>query len=381
MEYRKILVVALVIVLLLAPAVSLAETQTPEPRDEIPEPLVAGIYGLRLPIILSLGVDKAIELAYAIRNLTHDLFQWEISYNITAAKVQLARGDASLNISLELKDTAPKRAAVYAFVAAVHYSHAPALANPVLGRVIRANLGENNTITEQTVQAVINVSQELRGILSDALEYAESINVNTTLAEILLAKGDEKIANATSLLEAGNVTVAFRYAVSGYRLYVRAYHLLVKMTFAKYIKELIEENFSGVLAEEKISAAKIAVEKLPGWVREHVKVKIEKGEIKSFSEVVKELSEKAVAIREQLRMREKENLKIAVKRILEREKVPGEIAKIIEQELGEIIEKLHRGGVRGLDLAQQILQVLRERVAERARIIIKIPTPPVRGKS
>lgn len=378
MEYKRILALAVLTTLLLAPIVSLAETPTPEPGDETLDLLLGGAYGLRLQIILSLGVDRAIELAYAIRNLTYDLFQWEIDYNITAARVQLMRGDVFLNKSLELKDAAPKRALVFAFLAAVHYSHAPALANPVLGRVIRENLGENNTITEQTVIAVINVSNELREILLDALNYARSIDVNTTLAENLLAKGDERLNNASSLLEAGNVTIAFRYAVSGYRVYVRAYHLLVKMTFAKYIKELVREGFSSVLVIEKIPVAKIAVEKLPVWVREHVKAKIERGEIRNLNETIRELYEKATATRDQVRTREVENLKIAVKKILEEKRVPDEVMKSIEQELEEIIKSLQQEGVRGLELAQRVLQVVRERVSERVKIIIRIPEPPVK---
>jgi len=377
-EYKRILALAVLTTLLLAPIVSLAETPTPEPGDETLDLLLGGAYGLRLQIILSLGVDRAIELAYAIRNLTYDLFQWEIDYNITAARVQLMRGDVFLNKSLELKDAAPKRALVFAFLAAVHYSHAPALANPVLGRVIRENLGENNTITEQTVIAVINVSNELREILLDALNYARSIDVNTTLAENLLAKGDERLNNASSLLEAGNVTIAFRYAVSGYRVYVRAYHLLVKMTFAKYIKELVREGFSSVLVIEKIPVAKIAVEKLPVWVREHVKAKIERGEIRNLNETIRELYEKATATRDQVRTREVENLKIAVKKILEEKRVPDEVMKSIEQELEEIIKSLQQEGVRGLELAQRVLQVVRERVSERVKIIIRIPEPPVK---
>lgn len=376
MEYKKILALTIMAILLLAPIISFAETQTPEPRDEVPEVPVAGVFKLKLPVILTLSVDKAIELAYTIRNLTYDLFQWEIKYNVTAAKIQLERGDVFLNKSLELKDTSPKRAIVFAFVAAIHYSHAPALANPVLGKVIKNNLGENNTITEQTVQVVINTSRELREILLNATEYAKSINVNTTLIEALIVKGDEKITNATSLLESGNITDAFRYAVSGYRLYVRAYHLLVKATFAKYIKELVEESFSNILVEEKVPPAKIAIEKLPGWIREQVKVKIERGEIKNLNETIKELSEKVNVIKEQVEIREKENLKIIVKRILERAKVPAGV--ISDKELEEIIENLWSKGVRGLDLARQVLQGVREKVIEKAKITIHIPTPPVK---
>jgi len=376
MRYKNIIVVAVIAALITASTITTA--QTPEPRDEYPEPLVgmAGVFRIRVPL---LNVDKAIELAYTIRNLTYDLFQWEIKYNVTAARVVLERGDMFLNRSLELRETAPRRAAVFAFVAAVHYSHAPALANPVLGKVIRANLGENYTITEQTVQAVINVAGELRELLVNAIDYASSIGVNTSLPETLLARGDEKIANATSLLEAGNVTEAFMYAVSGYRTYVRAYHILVRITFIEYIREVVavpEEELTKKLLEERAPVAQIAAEKLPVWVREHVKAKIEKGEIRNMREIAEELNKTALAIREQLRTRERENLENAIKRILERHGVPSNI--ITDQELRQIIESAWREGKRGTELAQHVLQAIRDKIYERLGQYVPIPTPPIR---
>jgi len=376
MEYKKIILVLVITALIITPVPTM--TQTPEPRDEYPEPLVgmAGVFRIRAP---PLNVDKAIELAYTIRNLTYDLFQWEINYNIEGARVQLEIGDMFLNRSLELRETAPRRAAVFAFVAAVHYSHAPPLANPVLGKVIRANLGENGTITNQTVQAVISAAGELRELLVNAIDYASNIGVNTTLPETLLARGDEKIANATSLLEAGNVTEAFMYAVSGYRTYVRAYHVLVRITFIKYIREVVEmpeEELTKKLLEERVPAARIAFEKLPEWVREHVRAKIERGEIKSFNEVASELAERAIAMREQVRLRERENLVHAIRRILERQGVPSGV--ITDEEIREIIENSWNEGKRGVDLVRQVLQIIREKIEERTGRSINIPTPPIR---
>lgn len=364
-EYRRIAVVALLVLVLTAP---LVVAETPEPRDEYPEPLVsiAGVYKIRA---LVLDVNKTIEMAYTIRNLTYDLFQWEIKYNITAARVLLERGDGFLRRALELKDTAPWRAAVFAFVAAVHYSHAPALANPVLGRVIRANLGENATITEQTVQAVINVSSELRELLVEALEYAKSIGVDTSISEALLARGDAAVANATSLLAAGNVTEAFMYAIRGYRLYVRSYHALVVTTFAKYTREAATAR---ELVEERVPVARVALEKMPKWIREHVRAKIEAGEIKDMKDIASELASRAVATREQLKLRERENLEKAIKRMLERHGVSGAVS---DQEIKSIAEDAWREGKRGVDLAQQVLNRVKEVVANRTGTTIPIPTP------
>jgi hypothetical protein len=377
-EYRKIAVIALVALVLTAPLVVVAQTTEP-PRDEYPEPLVAvaGVYRLRS---LLLDVDKAIELAYTIRNLTYDLFQWEIEYNVTAARIQLERGDGFLNRSLELKDIAPRRAAVFALVATIHYSHAPALANSVLGKVIRANLGENYTVTDKTVQAVINVSQELRGLLLNAIAYAQDKGVNTTLVEALVEHGDERIANATSQLEAGNITDAFMYAVSGYRVYVRAYHLLVRLTILKYLRDVVGEELTKGLLEERVQIAKVAVGNLPVWVREHVRARVERGEIKSIKEIADELTDKAMSIREQARERERVNLETAVRRILDRSGVPSNI--ITDQEIRQVVYSAWNQGKRGTDLAREVLETVKELVRNRTGRDINIPTPPmrVRGK-
>ncbi|MEM4977252.1 MAG: hypothetical protein QXT64_08015, partial [Desulfurococcaceae archaeon] len=224
MKYLGLVVVAVVAIGLMVPLVVAAEE---EPPRELPELVtVRGGWARFKPIVLNYTV--AVELAYVIRNLTYDLYEWEVSYNVKAAEVLLGKADNFLSRALELGETAPRRAAVFAFLAAVHYSHAPALANPVLGRVIDENLGENYTVTEQTVEAVVKVSGELREILVNAIEKAEEYGVNTTLAEKLLALGDARIENATRLLTEGDVELAFRYAVSGYRAYVRAYHVLVR---------------------------------------------------------------------------------------------------------------------------------------------------------
>jgi len=372
MKYKEVVVIALLTAILVSPVLAVAQT---EPRYQYPEPLVSvsGIYRMRT---LVLDVDKAIDLAYTIRNLTYDLFQWEIRYNVTAARIQLERGDWFLNKSLELKDTAPRRAVVFALVATMHYSHAPALANSVLGRVIRANLGENYTITDKTVQAVINVSRELKELLLGAITYAQDKGVNTTLVEVVMELGDEKISNATSLLESGNVTEAFKYAVSGYRMYVRAYHLLVRLTILKYLRDVIGEEPTKGLLEEGVPVAKVAVEKLPDWVKEHVKTRVEKGEIKSLREIADELTNKTMSIREQIREKERENLENAIKRILDKSGVPSNI--ITDQEIKQVINTAWSQGKRGTELAQKVLETIKEQVKSKIGRDINIPTPPGR---
>ncbi|MEM4440818.1 MAG: hypothetical protein QXS14_05045, partial [Desulfurococcaceae archaeon] len=294
MRYLGLVVVAVVAIGLMVPLVVAAEE---EPPRELPELVtVRGGWARFKPIVLNYTV--AVELAYVIRNLTYSLYTWEVSYNVKAAEVHLGKADNFLSRALELGETAPRRAAVFAFLAAVHYSHAPALANPVLGKVIDENLGENYTVTEQTVEAVVSVSGELREILVNAVEKAKEYGVNTTLAEKLLALGDARIENATQLLMEGNVEQSFRYAVSGYRAYVRAYNALVRTAFTKYVREA-EAGLVRGLVEQVKPPARALLPHLPVRIREMVRERVEAGQLVSISEVVRVAREHAERVREQ----------------------------------------------------------------------------------
>lgn len=334
-----------------------------EPPRDLPDPvMVRGNWARLTPIILDF--DRAVELAYAVRNITYDLFYWEISYNVTSARVQFEKAEMFLKRALNLSEITPRRAAVLAFVAAVHYSHAPALANPILGRVITENLGENNTITEQTVQAVIAVSSELRQLLVGAINKAGEFGVNTTLVEALLSRGDERIENATKLLEEGNVDVAFRHAVSGYRTYVRAYSTLIRTTFAKYIKE-VESGFSRALLKPVDPPAKRLLPLLPERVREMVRARIEAGDIRDMHGIIDTVKEYANRIREQVRLVEKRNLEEVLKRrVIETARERGEKEQL-EKIVSEVVEEAYREGYRGIGLVRRVMEQLRERLQER----------------
>ncbi|MEM4037699.1 MAG: hypothetical protein QW700_07915 [Desulfurococcaceae archaeon] len=380
MKYMGLLAIALLATLLITPisAVIVAQEVPSEEARNMPEIETAGRWGkLKIGLLLNVSLEKALELAYAIRNMTYDLFQWEISYNITAANVTLTRGDKFLEKAISVAETEPRKAVVYAFVASIHYSHAPAFANPVLARVIRANLGENDTITEQTVNAVISAAGELRGLLVNAVEYAKSRDYDTTLAEKLLVIGDERVANATSMLAEGNVTAAFRHAVSGYRFYVRAYHALVRSVYVKVIGE-VEGTLTGSAVEYSEPPARTILEVLPVQVRELVRARIQRGEIQKVSEIVKEIEEKVGEVRERIKLVEKENLKQALIRIMEmvRERA-GKAVNITVKELEDIVEEYYSKGYRGTGLAKKVIEQLSERVSE-LKNVMKIPQPPAR---
>lgn len=342
------------------------------PRDmPIFEP--SGGWGrLRIGILLNISFEDALKLAYTIRNLTYELFQWEISYNIIGAKVQLERGDWFLMRAINISQDAPRRATILAFVASIHYSHAPALANPVLSRVIYNNLGENNTITNDTVIAVLNTASELRELLVNAINYAQNLGYNTTISEYLLQIGDERISNATTHLEEDNVLLAFRQAVSGYRTYVRAFAVLVRSVYVQIIKE-IKESITATFMEYKEPPAKTLAEVLPIRIREHIRARIEGGEVKTVGEVVRIMNQEMATIRIQLRAMEKENLKRIAWRIMERYNLSA-IEIVLK------IETYYSQGYRGIDLAKKVLEDIKSKLEQHGyRNGISIPEFPPRG--
>lgn len=375
MKCMGLLAIALLASMLVAStsAIVIAQATPSEEARNMPEIETVGRWGrLKIGLLLNTSFETVLDLAYTIKNVTYDLFQWEISYNVTAANTTLARGDRFLEKAINLAETEPRKATVYAFVASIHYSHAPAFTNPVLARVVKANLGENDTITEQTVNAVTSVAGELRKLLVNAIEYAKSKNYNTTLAEKLLAIGDERVVNATSLLVAGNITAAFRHAVSGYRFYARAYHALVRSVYTQAIKE-ITDTLTGSTVEYKEPPAKTILEALPVQVRELVRARIQRGEIQKVGDVVKEVEEKVREVREQVRLVEKENLKQALIRIIERVRErTGRATNITMKELEGIIEEYYNKGYRGAELARKVIERLSERISG-LRNVIKMP--------
>ncbi|MEM4582932.1 MAG: hypothetical protein QXD50_03635 [Desulfurococcaceae archaeon] len=383
LKYMSLAVLAILIFSLAMPISSIVMAEdtvsVSEPSINMPVLEFKGGWGkLKVEILLNLTVNSALELAYTVRNITYELFQWEIKYNVTAAKIQLRLGDEFLEKSL---NTTTKNAIVYAFVATIHYSHAPALANPVLGRVIHDNLGENNTVTEQTVRAVNSTAYELRDLLVSAINYAKNSGYNTSLPEFLLSKGDERLSEAETYLDQGNVTCAFRVAVSAYRTYVRAYGELVRSVIVQFLEKQINiQLLTSKLVEVKESSAKKLLNALPLQIREVIKEKVEKGELKNLSDVVEYVKKESIRVREQLMEREKENLKIAVKNMIGSMKKEFRNITISDEDIEKLIEKYYEQGFRGTDLARKVLTELANMLQEQAREKVMQALTPVSPK-
>ena len=284
--------------------VALTADETPVENENIVKDVNVGgeAYGLHKTAI---DFTEALDLAYTMRNLTYSLLQWEIENNVQVANVSLTRGDFFLGKAIELGENNSQRAIVFAIVAAIHYSHAPAFANPVLAKIIPPTLDENGTLTNATVEAVLNKAVELKGLLEEAIVQVEEWNL--TVPQLVywhIERGDNLTAMAEELLET-NLTESFRHAVGGYRAYIRGFAVLVKSVFAQKIR-LAASDYEGLSNRLIVPRGLklhlvIASERLPAEIRERVREKIEAGEIRNFKELAQYVRNEATQLREKYR--------------------------------------------------------------------------------
>ena len=303
MKIVPILMLTTLIMSLVTP-VALTADETPVENENIVRDVNVGgeAYGLYKTAI---NFTEALDLAYTMRNLTYNLLQWEIENNVQVANVSLTRGDFFLGKAIELGENNTQRAIVFAIVAAIHYSHAPAFANPVLAKIIPQTLDENGTLTNATVEAVLNKAVELKGLLEEAIAQVEEWNL--TVPQLVywhIERGDNLTAMAEELLET-NLTESFWHAVGGYRAYIRGFAVLVKSVFAQKIRLAASdyERLSNRLIVPRGLKLQllIASEKLPAEIRERAREKIEAGEIRNFKELAQYVRNEATQLREKYR--------------------------------------------------------------------------------
>jgi len=239
----------------------------------------------------TITLDKLVELAYTVRNVTMPIVNWSLGYNVTLGLHMIKLGDRFL--ANALNETNSSRAKAFALVAAIHYSHALAAAYPLLGRVIRENLGENNTVTVETVDAVINVTRELSNVLEEAISIANSYNIATPDRVNILKIDAEGLLNTSIVLKNnGYIYAAFRKAVQAYHTYMRAYGVLVKAIFMVKLNlpRRFDEPLTPKLVMKKVRKEVMEryAERLPKWLRDSIIPKIRDGEIKSWEDLMKE---------------------------------------------------------------------------------------------
>ncbi|MEM4718322.1 MAG: hypothetical protein QXE81_06180, partial [Desulfurococcaceae archaeon] len=148
---------------------------------------------------------------------------------------------------------------------------------------------------------------------------------------------------------------------SAYRIYVRAYALLVFTVRAEFLRTRANIAPSEILRSREEALRKV-IENLPVELRTMLRTT---AEIRSTRELVLALRQEAMNIREQTKIREKESLKEMIRNL---------IRNVIQQRYGPIInetaflnliDNLYDQGIRGPELAKRVFLELEMKLRER----------------
>ncbi len=251
---------------------------------------------------VTITYNQTIDLAYTVRNITMPIANWSMNQNITLAKFLLKRGDTLLEKAINISSTNASRAKALAFIAAVVYGHEVITAYPVLGKTIRENLGVNGTITNDTVNAVIDKARELETVLDEAINVASNMGLTVpSKVDILKTVATGYINTSIVLLDKGYVKAALHYAVRAYHTYVKAYGLLVKATFIIKLDlpRRFDEPLTPRIVAKKVSKKlmEMVASRLPPWIRRDIMKKIKNGEIKTWEDLVREVRKDVIKFR------------------------------------------------------------------------------------
>ncbi len=243
---------------------------------------------------VNVTVNQTIELAYLVRNETYPVFMFAIQDNITAANKTLMRADYFLELAINTSSGNESLAKAYALVATVLYSHGPVFAYPVLGKTIRNNLGENHTVTNETVEAALAKTLKLKNIVLGAINTAEEANITIPArVNILLAVADGYINATQELLSKGYYRAALVTTIKAYHRLVLAYGFTVKATIAQKLGLGSPQGLTARLGLRKasIKVMERIIEHLPAPVRTKLIQKIRRGEIRTPEQLRSEIRE------------------------------------------------------------------------------------------
>lgn len=232
--------------------------------------------------------DEVLALAYLVRNETYPIYRFAIENNVTLANVTLARGDYFLQLAINTSTTNETLAKAYALVATVIYSHGPVFAYIVLGKTIKSELGPNGTVTEETAEAALNKTLELRTLLDEAIGIAQENNVTVPDAVFILRTVANGLINAAQeLIDQGYYKAALRTTIRAYHELVKAYGIVVKATIAQKLELGEPEHLSVRLGLRRVSRHVLEkiVEHLSPRIRERVLNIIRERHIRSPEEL------------------------------------------------------------------------------------------------
>ncbi len=226
--------------------------------------------------------DKAIQIAYLVKNESMPILRWALSYNVTLAKVIIKRGDALLQQAVRAASTNQTVAKHLAIRAALIYGLAPATAYIVLQKTINNNLGENRTVANQTVVAVLRLVGEMRKLVGNVARIAENfgialppeLKINT-----IIANGEADIA--LKLLKNGFVKAALVESIKAYNTYVKTYGLIIVSSVAEKLGFKHPVDLLTLIRRAEINPMiiKKIIDRLPPIVRDRIMVMIKERKI------------------------------------------------------------------------------------------------------
>ncbi|MCD6301768.1 MAG: hypothetical protein J7L82_06865 [Staphylothermus sp.] len=279
--------------------------------------------------------DRAIQLAYDVRNVSYPIIEWGMNHNVTIAETILRVGDSFLNRSKSEAAMNKTPAAIHAMVAAIHYSHAPVIAYPVLSTSMKQYAGQHNYTSELITECIINKSKELKEVLLQAV--GNYTNLGYELPEGFedeISIIEQQINEAEELLGNGNVTEAHRQAMRIYHDLVVLYAKLIKAVFAETIGINSTERVTPNILRGKALGRELnfILDKLPEHVREKVVEKLKNKEHVHWKEFMGTILEVTNQYREQIREKVMERIVgIIFSVVMRASQLPGDTGKVIMQ--------------------------------------------------
>ncbi len=226
--------------------------------------------------------DKAIQIAYLVKNESMPILRWALSYNVTLAKVIIKRGDALLQQAVRAASTNQTVAKHLAIRAALIYGLAPATAYIVLQKTINNNLGENRTVTNQTVIAVLRLVGEMRKLVGNVARIAENLSIALPpelKINTIIADGEADIA--LKLLKNGFVKAALAESIKAYNTYVKTYGLIIVSSVAEKLGFKHPVDLFTLIRRVEINPMiiKKIIDRLPPLVRDRIMAMIKERRI------------------------------------------------------------------------------------------------------
>ena len=217
--------------------------------------------------------DKALQIAYLVRNESMPVLNWALGYNVTLAKAIIERGNALLSEAERIASTNQTLAKHLAIRASLVFGLSPATAYIVLQKTINSNLGDNRTVTNKTVIAVLKLIDEFKNIVGKAAKIAENNSIvlpPELRINAIIANGQAE--TALKLLKNGFIKAALAESIKAYNTLVKSYGLIIVSSVAQKLGFQHPVDLLTLIRRMEINPVVIkkVISHLPPVVRERI---------------------------------------------------------------------------------------------------------------